>query len=79
MKKFNVLHVATAEGMQETAGCCVACNPVSVIFIPADASAAISSIAVSYADDDADLGGAVGCVTKFANAHFAGTGERLKP
>jgi hypothetical protein len=76
VKRFNVMHVATPEGMTQTSECVVARNPVSILFIPADQYAPITSIAIPYSDDDPDTG-AVGCVTKFANAHFSGTGGAL--
>ena len=78
IKKFNVMHVATRDGMAQTAASIVACNPASVLFIPADIQSPISSVAVPYDEDDANSG-SVGCVTKFANAHFSATGGGLSP
>ncbi len=62
--------------MAQTAESVIARNPVNVLFIPADYTAPISTVAISYDDDDPDSG-AIGCVTKFANAHFSGTGGAL--
>jgi hypothetical protein len=75
--------------MAQTAQSLVACNPAGVLFIPADISKPIrqpppvspspptsdarcSCVAVPYDEDDANTG-SVGCVTKYANAHFSST------